>query len=194
MNDAPLFTPPGAKNDAPLEAKKPDLMAVVLGTDVKVPAWMLFRALDGLASLSAHHHPKGTPCKADDTLLFLSGLLIGATRRVGEAFPDAMPAVVDFREGVQELLGRRGLTAYSLEPGSRPGAYKDISPGPVCAGAWTTDRPTEADWYMVRGPGFRVCIEVKEIAGLPWPALPHTWESLEGCEFCPVTWPAGGAR
>jgi hypothetical protein len=63
---------------------------------------------------------------------------------------------------------------------------------PKTALLWSRGRPTEAGWYTVRGPGFRVCIEVQEIAGLPWPALPHTWESLEGCEWSPVQWPREG--
>jgi hypothetical protein len=68
------------------------------------------------------------------------------------------------------------------------GAGAPMEPG---AQGWSKKRPTEAAWYMVRGPGFRICLEAVEIAGMIWPAAPHIdWKAFEGCEFCRVNWPS----
>lgn len=65
--------------------------------------------------------------------------------------------------------------------------------GAPTEGAWTKEKPTEAGWYRVRGPGFRICLEVKEIAGMAWPAAPHIdWTAFDGCEFFPIAWPGEG--
>ena len=57
-------------------------------------------------------------------------------------------------------------------------------------GLWTKEIPTEAGWYKTRGY-IRTCIEAVEIAGLIFPALPHSdWEPFRGCEFLRVEWDA----
>jgi hypothetical protein len=72
--------------------------------------------------------------------------------------------------------------------GKGAGAGAPMEPG---AQGWSKKRPTEAAWYMVRGPGFRICLEAVEIAGMIWPAAPHIdWKAFEGCEFCRVNWPS----
>jgi hypothetical protein len=60
---------------------------------------------------------------------------------------------------------------------------------------WTKEIPNESGWYLVRGPGFRKCLETFEIAGEIWPPLPHIdWEDFQDCEFSPVVWPEDKAE
>lgn len=96
-----------------------------------------------------------------------------------------LPGTVDVADYLKGMKSREKFK--SGDGAGSPGGSPEASP----LSGWTKERPTESGWYMVRGPGFRMCTNILEIGGEVWPST--GWDIFDGCEWCEVQWPAEAA-